>query len=94
MRRLAQWRVLRRLSVRVAVASNCAISAVRAFERCRDVCQSVQNFVLSIARDGFENMTFARSLLNDSHLQIMSAQCMTRYVIRSSNEHEHPIVTT
>ena len=44
-RRLAQWRVLQRLSVRVAVASTCAISAVRAFERCRDVCQLVQNFV-------------------------------------------------
>ena len=29
MRRLAQWRVLRRLSVRVAVASTCAISAVQ-----------------------------------------------------------------
>ena len=66
MRRLAQWRVLRRLSVRVAVASNCAISAVRAFERCRDVCQSVQNFVLSIARNDFQSTSIARSLLTPS----------------------------
>ena len=83
-RRLAQWRVLRRLSVRVAVASNCAISAVRAFERCRDVCHSVENFVLSIAIHDFQSTTVARSCLNASHLQSMRAQCMTRYVIHGA----------
>ena len=84
MRRLAQWRVLRRLSVRVAVASTCAISAVRAFERCRDVCQLVENFVLSIAIHDFQSTTVARSCLNASHLQSMRAQCMTRYVIHGA----------
>lgn len=93
MRRLQQWRVLRRLSVRVAVASNCAISAVRAFERCRDVCQSVQNFVLSIARNDFQSTSIALSLLNDvpnaKHTRSThDTVCHTR-----SNAHEHPILT-
>ena len=84
MRRPAQWQVLRRLSVRVAVASTCAISAVRAFERCRDVCHSVEYFVLSIAIHDFQSTTVARSCQNASHLQRMRAQCMTRYVIHGA----------
>ena len=69
------------------------LALFRAFERCRDVCQLVENFVLSIAIHDFQSTTVARSCRNASRLQRMRAQCMTRYVIPWSTAHEDPILT-